>query len=112
MGKEKTTSQENVKKKKNLLSYRTLIVFAILVVYALVTFISLRADYLEFKGIDDNFIYELKKLGYITINSSANSSPYILNFSYHNLYSETLMHYFEEHDIYVSISSIFEPSRT
>ena len=56
MGKEKTTSQENVKKKKNLLSYRTLIVFAILVVYALVTFISLRADYLEFKGIDEKYV--------------------------------------------------------
>ena len=55
--------------------------------------------------IKNYLIDELNKLDYITINSSTNSSPYILNFSYNNLYSETLMHYFEEHDIYVSISS-------
>ncbi len=57
------------------------------------------------KKIKNYLINELKTLEYITINSGENSSPYILNFSYHNLYSETLMHYFEEHDIYVSISS-------
>lgn len=58
MKKEKTTSQENIKekKKKGLLGYRTLIVFTILVIYALVTFISLRADYLKFKGIDEKYV--------------------------------------------------------
>ena len=57
------------------------------------------------KKIKSYLTSELNSLDYITINSSDNSSPYILNFSYYNLYSETLMHYFEENDIYVSISS-------
>lgn len=58
MKKEKTTSKENIKekKKKGLLGYRTLIVFAILAIYALVSFISLRAEYLEFKGIDEKYV--------------------------------------------------------
>lgn len=53
------------------------------------------------------YIYdELNKNSNVHINSTLdNSSPHILNFSYINVNSETLMHYFESNDIYVSISS-------
>lgn len=61
MGKEKKTVQKNIeekkdKKKKGLLGHRTLIVFMVLVIYALISFISLRAEYLEFKGIDEKYV--------------------------------------------------------
>lgn len=53
------------------------------------------------------YIYEeLSKNDNIHINSTLDgSSPHILNFSYPNVNSETLMHYLESNDIYVSISS-------
>lgn len=52
------------------------------------------------------YIYnELSKLDYIHLNSDLTGSPYILNFSYKDVYSETIMHYLEDNDIYVSISS-------
>lgn len=53
------------------------------------------------------YIYnELCKNSNVHLNSSLNGgSPHILNFSYPGVNSETLMHYFESNDIYVSISS-------
>ena len=55
--------------------------------------------------IKEYLVNELSKLDYIHLNSSLTGSPYILNFSYKDVYSETIMHYLEENDIYVSISS-------
>ncbi len=53
------------------------------------------------------YIYdELKKNPNVHLNSLIdNYSPHILNFSYVGVNSETLMHFLEMHDIYVSISS-------
>ncbi len=53
------------------------------------------------------YIYdELKKNPNVHLNSLMdNYSPHILNFSYVGVNSETLMHFLEMHDIYVSISS-------
>lgn len=70
---------------------------------------------LEFK----KFLYnELIKIPNIKINGKIeNYSPYILNFSYLGVNSETFLHYLEENDIYVSISSacnakLIKPERT
>ena len=52
-----------------------------------------------------SIVNELSKLDFIHLNSSLTGSPYILNFSYKDVYSETIMHYLEENEIYVSISS-------
>lgn len=58
--------------------------------------------------------YQIKKYIYDELSTNPNIhlnslmdnySPHILNFSYLGVNSETLMHYFERNDIYVSISS-------
>lgn len=48
----------------------------------------------------------LEKLPFVTINSRAeNNSPYILNFSAEGVRSETMLHYLESNEIYVSSGS-------
>lgn len=71
---------------------------------------------IAFKNLDDDIknSYQIKKYIYdellknqnIHLNSlMENYSPHIINFSYIGVNSETLMHYLESKDIYVSISS-------
>ncbi len=49
---------------------------------------------------------KLSELSFVTINSNAdNFSPYILNFSVPGIRSETLLHFLESRDIYVSSGS-------
>ena len=57
------------------------------------------------KKIKDYIVNGLKDYDKVVINSDENTSPYILNLSYKGVYSETIMHYLEENDICVSISS-------
>ena len=47
----------------------------------------------------------LTKLPYICINSPADGTPYILNFSALGVRSEIMLHYLEEMGIYVSSGS-------
>ena len=51
------------------------------------------------------FMRELSAIDKVRINSPANASPYILNFSVPGYRSETLLHAFEERDIFVSSGS-------
>lgn len=49
---------------------------------------------------------KLEKLPFVTINSRAeNISPYILNFSAEGVRSETMLHYLESNEVYVSSGS-------
>jgi cysteine desulfurase len=48
---------------------------------------------------------KLAALPYITINSPAESSPYIINFSVKQIRSEIMLHYLETREIYVSSGS-------
>ena len=49
---------------------------------------------------------KLEKLPFVTINSRAqNTSPYILNFSAEGIRSETMLHYLESNEVYVSSGS-------
>ncbi len=68
-------------------------------------FKEIPSTYQHVSKIKEYLISELEKLDYIHLNSALTGSPYILNFSYKDVYSETIMHYLEENDIYVSISS-------
>ena len=49
--------------------------------------------------------YAKEKLGEYTLNLPQKSSPYILNFSVENYKSETLLHYLEKENIFVSSGS-------
>ena len=68
-------------------------------------FKEIPSTYQHVLKIKEYLVNELSKLDYIHLNSSLTGSPYILNFSYKDVYSETIMHYLEENEIYVSISS-------
>lgn len=48
---------------------------------------------------------ELKKIDGVTINSSDNALPYVLNISVEGIKSETMLHHLEQSDVYVSSSS-------
>ena len=49
---------------------------------------------------------KLSKLPFVTINSRAEqTSPYVLNFSAEGVRSETMLHYLESNDIYISSGS-------
>lgn len=48
---------------------------------------------------------ELKKLDDVTINSSDNALPYVLNISVQGIKSETMLHHLEQDSVYVSSSS-------
>ncbi len=48
---------------------------------------------------------ELNKIDSVIINSSDNALPYVLNISVEGIKSETMLHYLEQDEIYVSSSS-------
>lgn len=48
---------------------------------------------------------ELSKIDGITINSSENALPYVLNISVESIKSETMLHHLEQDEVYVSSSS-------
>lgn len=53
----------------------------------------------------DFLLQELKKIDGITINSSENALPYVVNISVKGIKSETMLHHLEQDNIYVSSSS-------
>lgn len=56
--------------------------------------------------IREYLLKKLAKLDFVTLNSDAEScSPFITNFSVQGIRSETMLHYLEENDIYVSSGS-------
>ena len=57
------------------------------------------------KALRDNLISELEKIDEIKINSNDLCSPFIVSISYYGYKAETLLHYLEEKEIYVSVGS-------
>lgn len=54
------------------------------------------------KGLNSYLREELSKIDGVNINSSLESSPYILNISIKNIKSEVMLHALESEDIYIS----------
>ncbi len=57
------------------------------------------------KELRDYLVSELEKLSSVTINSSKDALPYVLNISVDGIKSETMLHHLEQDGIYVSSSS-------
>jgi cysteine desulfurase len=66
---------------------------------------ELENNYKYVKEINNYFREQLISNDKITINSSKDSSPYIINISVPSIYGETIVHMFEEKDIYISTGS-------
>jgi cysteine desulfurase len=62
-----------------------------------------RLDYVQ--GIKNYFIEKVEELAGITVLSSADASPYIVTFAVEGIKSETMLHFLESKDIYVSSGS-------
>ncbi|MBE6825007.1 MAG: cysteine desulfurase [Ruminococcaceae bacterium] len=56
-------------------------------------------------ALNEYLVSELKKLSDITINSSIDAIPYVLNISVEGIKSETMLHHLEQDEVYVSSSS-------
>jgi len=56
-------------------------------------------------ALNEYLVSELKKLSDITINSSIDAIPYVLNISVEGIKSETMLHYLEQDEFYVSSES-------
>lgn len=64
------------------------------------------ANYNKVKSVYDYAVKKLSELDFVVINSPKNGTlPYILNISLPGYRSETLLHYLEEREIYVSSGS-------
>lgn len=57
------------------------------------------------KSLRDYLVEELSKLDCVTINSSVDALPYVLNISVDGIKSETMLHHLEQDGVYVSSSS-------
>ena len=58
-----------------------------------------------FSTLRDLLLGRLRDLPYLTLNSEPEGSPYIVNFSMNGYRSETVLHFLEEREIYVSSGS-------
>ena len=47
----------------------------------------------------------LREFDNVTVNSPENSTPYVMNFSFEGYRSETVLHFLEARDVYVSSGS-------
>ena len=65
--------------------------------------VSQRLDYVQ--GLKSYFLEVVDVLKGITIISSPDASPYIVNFAVEGIKSETMLHYLESRDIFVSSGS-------
>ena len=65
--------------------------------------VSQRLDYVQ--GLKSYFLEVIDVLKGITIISSPDASPYIINFAVEGIKSETMLHYLESKDIFVSSGS-------
>lgn len=66
---------------------------------------NIETNYNYVKELNDYLTSKLSKIDKITINSTINSIPHIVNFSVQNIKPETLLHALEENDIYISTKS-------
>ena len=55
--------------------------------------------------LNDYTVNKLASLPFVTINSPENALPYIINFSVEGIRSETMLHFLEERNIFVSSGS-------
>lgn len=62
-----------------------------------------RLDYVQ--GIKNYFLEKVEELNGITVLSSADASPYITTFAVEGIKSETMLHFLESKEIYVSSGS-------
>lgn len=69
-------------------------------------------EYNRIAALRSSAIEKLKKLKGVTINSMADSLPYILNFSVPGIRSETMLHHLASMGIYVSSGSACAKGRT
>ena len=65
--------------------------------------ITANRDYV--KSLRDYLVEELSKLDCVTINSSVDALPYVLNISVDGIKSETMLHHLEQDGVYISSSS-------
>jgi len=70
-----------------------------------IALIDLDKNYQVVKNLSTYMLNKLKDIPFITINTPFNSSGYVINFSHQSIRGETIMHYFEQFDIYVGIGS-------
>ena len=61
--------------------------------------------FVKAQALHDLLIERLAKMDGITLNSHPQGSPYIVNFSVQGIRSETMLHFLESRDIYVSSGS-------
>jgi cysteine desulfurase len=80
--------------------------------YAIIGFAAAAGEIGDFENREKNaieiknfLIENLKKIPDIKINSSESSSAYVLNFSVMGIRSETMLHFLEAKDVYVSSGS-------
>jgi cysteine desulfurase len=69
------------------------------------------------RDLNDLLRAKLKDLGFYVINSGKDASPYIMNISSGNINGETIVHFLEQNDIYISTGSacsskLKKPERT
>ena len=57
------------------------------------------------KILNNKIIKSIKDIPSIHINSTDNSIPSVINFSIKNIKPETLIHYFDQYEIYISTKS-------
>ncbi len=75
---------------------------------------SYRGDTTRFRQLKEHLLNGLSEIEGITVNSGEKCLPNIVNFSVHGktIRSETILHYLEEQDIYVSSGSACSKGKT
>lgn len=67
---------------------------------------EIKTNYANAEELNGYLRKKLERLPYVTINSRADEcSPYILNFSAEGIRSETMLHWLESNDVYISSGS-------
>ncbi len=62
-------------------------------------------NFAHYKQLKAYFLTLVESISQISINSTQNGAPYIVNFSVEGIRSEIMLHFLESHDIYVSSGS-------
>lgn len=63
---------------------------------------NMPASYSKVKELSNRLVNGLKEIEGVVINSAPDACPYIINFSSMAVKSETMLHFLEERDIYIS----------
>ncbi len=72
---------------------------------ALDTHSKMSQNFAHYKELKTYFMTLVEDIPQISINSTQNSAPYIVNFSVEGIRSEIMLHFLESHGIYVSSGS-------